>query len=414
MRNWLIGALTSPLLVVLVSASAAHATPIDGTVISSESRWAYGHAAIITESVVEGDDGSRITVHQMGGSHEGIGMRQSHALPILAPGDDVFAEAHTTTTNSGRTVYQLRELHSLRRSATNDKNRDTQDFVRTQNASGKQIFWRSGCVLLHMASDGSQQISGETEFQVFDDVVSAWQNDGSACSDFALVNEGKSDEGVGFDGVNIVKFSEDFWCRPATNSDPQECYDEAAAGITTIFFVDDDGSSRNGEILDADIEFNGVQFALAVGGQTSGTAQCEADFANTLTHEIGHLLGLDHTCWVGGPRLEDDLGNPVPSCTLPTIGADITEATMYNFQSCGETKKASLEQDDINGFCAIYPRGEHTTACKAADITSDGCCSVAGNRDGSPGRDRGTLALLGFISLVLLLRRSTRQRTSHG
>ena len=30
---------------------------------------------------------------------------------------------------------------------------------------------------------------------------------------------------------------------------------------------------------------------------------------------------------------------------------------MFAFQDPGETKKATLEQDDIDGVCAIYPPG---------------------------------------------------------
>ena len=412
MRNWLMGAMASPFLVALSFGATAQATPIEGTVISSESRWAYQHSAIVTESVVEADDGSRITVPQAGGSTGGIGLRQSHSPPTLRVGDRVFADAQLVATRSGRRVHQLRELYSLRRGTSREKNQDTRDFVRTENSSGKQIFWKSGCVLISTAAEGSAQISGEAEFRVVDEVLRTWQGDGSSCSDFELISEGPTEEDVGFDGVNLIKFRENLSCRPATNDDPQECYDEAAAGITTIFFVDDDGSSRNGEILDADIEFNGVQFAIAVDGQTSGTAQCEADFANTLTHELGHLLGLDHTCWAGGERLEDDQGNTVPACTSPTLGSAITEATMYNFQSCGETKKATLEADDVAAYCALYPRGEHTTTCEAADITSGGCCSVSSTAASSPGRGTGLLSLLCLIGLAFGLRRRTRQNES--
>ncbi|MCP4444434.1 MAG: hypothetical protein GY811_03695 [Myxococcales bacterium] len=411
MRNWLIGTAAMGLLVAVTPASQVQASPLSGTVVSSESRWGYGHSLIVTESVVEQSDGSRITVHQVGGTHEGIGMRQSHSLPLLAIGDSLVAEAQARPSSTGRTFHLLREVHSLRRASLAEKNQDTQDFVRTETAAGYQVYWASGCALLSVASEGSEQIAGDTEFQVVDQVLEAWQDEAGGCSDFSLVNEGTTDTGVGFDGINVIKFREDLWCRPATKDDPQQCYEEAAAGITTLFFIKD-GSERVGEILDADIELNGVQFAFAVNGQTSGTAQCDADLANTLTHEVGHFLGLDHTCWIGqGQRLGDEQGNQVPSCSLPTLSESITEATMYNFQSCGETKKATVEADDVAGMCAIYPSGEHPTTCEPADVDLGGCCSVAGNR--SPGAS-GSPALfgLGLLGLMLAFRRQRAENNS--
>ena len=406
MRKWLKGAHVAPLLLASLPASVALSAPIEGEVVASESRWAYDHSVIVTESVVETRDGARISVQQAGGSVDGIGMRRSHGLPILTVGDALVGHLEPRPTNTGRTVNQLVAVQQLQRHASGAKNTETHEFVRTENTSEKQISWKSGCAILSVAEEGSAQIAGTAEFQVVDQVLRNWNEGSEACSDFALVNEGTTSRKVGFDGHNVIKFREAQWCRPATDEDPQECYDEAAAGITTLYFVDDAGSDRNGEILDADIELNGVQFAFAVGGQSSGTSSCQADFANTLTHEIGHFLGLDHTCWIGGRRLQDDQGNTVPSCTSPTLGDEITEATMYNFQSCGETKKATLEPDDLAGMCAIYPSGEHPTSCKPADLTTGGCCAIAGNRgEHSSNGSTGALALFGFAGLVLAMRR---------
>ena len=412
MRKWLIGLATMGLVLALAPMSQLQAAPLSGTVVSSESRWGYEHSVIVTESIIEQRDGSRITVHQLGGNHEGIGMRQSHSQPILAIGDSVVGEAQARATTTGRTLYQLLEVHSLRRASIADKNSDTHEFVRTESAAGTQVYWASGCALLSIAEEGSTQIAGDTEFQVIDQVLANWQNGASDCSEFALVNEGTTKKEVGFDGVNIVKFREDLWCRPATKDEPEQCYDQAAAGITTLYFVIKEGSDRIGEILDADIELNGVQFSFAVDGQTSGTAACEADLANTMTHEVGHFLGLDHTCWIGnGPRLDDGEGNQVPSCTSPTLSDSITEATMYNFQSCGETKKATLEADDLAGMCAIYPTGQHATTCKPADVDLGGCCSVGGTRNSSAGNTPALFGL-GLFGLLLIFRRRRAKNNS--
>ena len=56
-----------------------------------------------------------------------------------------------------------------------------------------------------------------------------------------------------------------------------------------------------GRILDADVEMNNFNFAFTVDGTAPATAAGRpvADVQNTLTHELGHLLGLDHTCYDG-------------------------------------------------------------------------------------------------------------------
>lgn len=402
MRTWLIGA--ASLTSLLVALSPAIADPLTGVVVESEARWAYGHRAIVTESTVERSDGSRVTVHQLGGSRDGVGMRISHGHHILRGGDDVRLDVTPTRTTSGRQLYQLRDIVSLRPGPApgDDKLETRRDFVRTANSSGADIFWASGCAFLSPSSEGSAQIAGDTEFEVIDQVLATWQSETRSCSKFELINEGPDDREVGLDGINLIKFREGLWCRPASDDDPQECYDEAAAGLTTLFFIDDSSSGRNGEIIDADIELNGVNFALAVGGQSSGTQNCQADLANTLTHEVGHFLGLDHTCWAGGPRLLDDSGNLVPECSGPGVTTEITDATMYNFQSCGETKKATLEADDIAGMCAIYPAALHPDECKPADIDPAGCCSIAGTRATPFSSRRGPtlLLLLGLMALV--------------
>ena len=76
-------------------------------------------------------------------------------------------------------------------------------------------------------------------------------------------------------------------------------------------------------ISDSDIGFNGVDFTWG----TTGAAGVY-DIQNIATHEIGHFLGLTH----------------------PTG----TETTMYASAAIGETKKRTLDQDDIDGVTALY------------------------------------------------------------
>ena len=48
---------------------------------------------------------------------------------------------------------------------------------------------------------------------------------------------------------------------------------------------------------------------------------------------------------------------------------------MYNFQDCGETKKQTLEPDDIAAICKIYPKASDPMSCAPVGSPA-GCCSA--------------------------------------
>lgn len=81
-----------------------------------------------------------------------------------------------------------------------------------------------------------------------------------------------------------------------------------------------------GTITDADVAFNS-----SLTWSTSGAAGAY-DVQNTATHEFGHFLRL-----------------------LDLSGAGDVDKTMYFSAALGETKKRTLDVDDINGINAIYP-----------------------------------------------------------
>ena len=379
---------------------------IDGDVIAAHSFWTEDGSRIVTEATSLGADGQQVVVSQLGGSVDGIGMIQMPGQEILSPGMHVAAAAHSDVD------LQQREhvvLDSVRVMAY------PEGFVRTgPTKAGHPLKWESGCVFVTIDADGTTAIDGDGEFPVIDASIATW-NDATvnaSCSYLTVMSLGKKAMEVGNDKVNLIKFRDTTWGRPAVGTDPARPYNSSAAGITTAIYIDDGTSSRDGAILDADIELNGVDFDIAVGGQTMGPpGRCIAELQNTLTHELGHLHGLEHPCRVAGDPTTrvDDKGNPVPDCSAvqanPTLPANkaILDATMYNFQDCGETKKETLSDDDIQSMCSIYPAGTpHTCQAVGANGSTGGCCSASGT-------DRPELTLLLAGTTVLALRRRRKK-----
>lgn len=391
---------------------------IEGTVIRSESVWNSRSDRIITKSLIRTANGQTVEVSQAGGTVDGIGMRQYPSPPLVAPGDQVAMEVRRIAADM---PWQVNQITSLIPSGPVARfQRGTQQtssqmgYVRTTTAANVPLYWASSCVFLSYDSAGTTHLPDEQEFTAVDQVFASWRQSIESCSYLRFQLEGRVDDvEVGFDGLNLLKFRDDSWCRPDTEDNAGECYDPRAAGLTTLFFVNDPESARNGEILDADIEINGVNFAISLDGVTQGAGTCMADLLNTLTHEVGHLLGLDHTCQIGSEAARmDHQGNPVPLCSDP-LPPEITEATMYPSQTCGETKKATLESDDIGAICAIYPAEDAPNTCTPVSLSKRrSVCSVGPTE--SP-RDLASLLwpLAGVGLFLLSRRRKTRPRREY-
>jgi hypothetical protein len=286
---------------------------------------------------------------------------------------------------------------------------DAPGFVRTgPTKAGHYLYWESGCIFVTVDSAGTSEIAGNDEFPVIDASIATWNDDthNSMCSYMRVVKQGTRSVEVGRDNTNVIKFRDTRWCRPATNNDPEHCYAASAAGITTVAYVDDATSDRDGALVDADIEINGVNFAISVDGQSLGAASCKAELQNTLTHELGHLHGLEHTCRVpDDPARVDNNGNAVPLCSQTTDPA-ILNATMYNFQDCGETRKEHLSPDDITAICSIYPSSKDPGTC---DPVGDGGGCLDTGRDA-----RGVVVLAASVAFLVTRRSGTRKRSDRG
>jgi hypothetical protein len=376
------------LVAALAGAAHAQAMTVTGDVSAAQSRWTADGSRIVTEATIRTPTGD-VVVSQLGGTVDGLTMRTFPGPEMLVPGMRVTVSATTALDLSQRAHNAIDAIKVLAMPP---------GYVRTgPTKAGKYLYWESGCVFLTIDDAGTKEIAGEAEFAIIDNAIRTWNTASESCSYLQLVSVGRRAMETGRDNVNLIKFRDQSWCRPASDDDPARCHPEAAAGITTATYVDDPSSDRDGAIVDADVELNGVSFSIGVNGQTLGTSPCLSELQNTLTHELGHLIGVEHTCRAtGDPDRVDDQGRPVPSCQS-TSDPTITEATMYNFQECGEVKKETLEPDDIAGLCGIYPAANDPGTCEAVG-DGPGCCQT-GKTGGGPG---GSLLLSVLVSLGLM------------
>jgi MYXO-CTERM domain-containing protein len=113
------------------------------------------------------------------------------------------------------------------------------------------------------------------------------------------------------DSVSALRFFDDSWP-----------HDGSAIALTTVRY-----GIESGKIVAADIEANSADNNLTV-VDTGG----EFDLQSVLTHESGHFFGLAHVVEM--------------------------DATMYAaYTGGGNIDRRSLEQNDKEGICAVYPPG---------------------------------------------------------
>lgn len=253
------------------------------------------------------------------------------------------------------------------------------DCPRDENeckTTGAPLSWPGVCVGFSLQRDGTANLEMDAVRQVIERSFVTWTDipcsDGSGNASIAFsarddVGCRHSEYNESGANANVILFQDDKWRYHGPND---------TLAKTTVTFDSDDGT-----ILDADIEVNHAYNEFTIGDDA-----VVYDLESVLTHEIGHFLGLDHT---------------------PDIFA-----TMYAGYDEGSIEQRTLELDDVDALCAVYPpnrsgdcdptpRGglgneclqEHTDDEEAEE---SGGCALAG----SP-RANATAALLLVSGLAL-------------
>jgi hypothetical protein len=274
-----------------------------------------------------------------------------------------------------------------------------EDYRRTvANSTGSPelcVTWNRRDLTWHSDAAGSLITPGDSEFVAVDAAWQTWQALSDTCSDFTFTRGARVTKpkiGKGSEDASVVVFRE----APCPTEAPcvadgscaelLGCWDHSAntIGLTTVTY-----STRTGVAIDADIELNASNFLFT----TVASPPCEEgreavtcvayDVQNTVTHEIGHVVGFDHVF-------------------------DSPASTMAPTAAVGDTQKRIVDLGTATGFCGTYPRGQPPVPCDAlaqlqrriiaTNVGSFGC-SCANLAPATP------LGALVALALMTMLRR---------
>ena len=253
---------------------------------------------------------------------------------------------------------------------------------------GHCLGWPAGTVEFRENLAGAPD-AGEAGFAAMERSLATWATAMNDCGNLTLrMGTRTATRTTGFDdrkgasNENVLLFRNrlciDFVspsdaCHAQGNcADTYDCWDYSAGtlAITTTTF-----NVRTGKLYDADLEMNAsVHIFTTVDSppcSALGQSGCvSTDVQNTVTHELGHALGLDHS----------------PD----------SRSTMFAGAELGETSKRVLDDGSVEFVCTAYPAGGPTLDCDGSPLdlsenTSSSCTAAPG----------GPLALLSLLLLGL-------------
>jgi hypothetical protein len=271
--------------------------------------------------------------------------------------------------------------------------RPAQAYVRTTTSTGAPMYWnRTVLEIIAYVADPPMRLTEDDVLRATSAAAAAWSRTALPCTslEMRMFSLPLASAPVALDGTSRLTFRREEWCREPRDDEP--CYDPSALAVTSVF-----ARRTDGEILDADVELNGM-FSWGDLVREPRPGENAQDLQNTLTHEFGHFIGLDHTCSLSGerPGVVDNEGRVVPSCSRASIAVQAT--TMFAAVIPGDIERRSLTDDDAQAVCDVYP------ALEPVLVGESSGCALGGRPSGGAA---AVLALLA-LSVARLRRRGAR------
>ena len=283
---------------------------------------------------------------------------------------------------------------------------------------GAPLFWKNPCLTYAIDERGSEWMTDDAVLIAVDQSFASWQ-DVDCDSREAQLNP-ENPPNLIFKGlqqpstcqraefnstgnVNTIAFLDPF-------QDPcaDQPYSPFAFAVTIVWH-----NTSTGEILDADMmindqlatrQFAGGPYANCPDSGCPAGNPGEADLASIVTHEAGHFIGIGHS--------------------------EVDEATMFASTARTSIEKRTLDQDDIDAVCDIYPPGNLNDECNAVpmgglelncETDANGNLIACDDPAAAPGSSSGCSAtrtpadapwaalLAALLGLTVLRRRSDRR-----
>lgn len=203
------------------------------------------------------------------------------------------------------------------------------------------LSWFQRTIPLTLHHDGTGDLAGDEEFELLTQVLGVWPH-AQGCQpphaqtdlQFDLQEAPSESPAIGFHfgpgatNENLLRFHDQRWPHPGQR--------DFVYGITTTTY-----NAVTGALLDADIEFNTADFTFS-----SAPASDDVDLISVAVHELGHVLGLDHS--------------QLPGATM---------AASYN---PGDLKR-TLHCDDHDGITFKYPARQPNGYCEPDALQCRSC-----------------------------------------
>lgn len=273
------------------------------------------------------------------------------------------------------------------------------ETFRANDPNARCLYWRQGPITWTQSAPGTADLPDAESFAAIQRSFGRWQDVMAGCGNISFVEGARSERrSIGYDpesstNLNLVIFRDrdcndvvsknDFCWSQETCGNRHDCwyYEDEVLALTTSTY-----DLKSGEVYDADIELNSADHTFTVSDTPcmrvsdrecvcpAGSACAQTDVENTMTHEVGHVVGLAH---VGLP-----------------------DSTMFATAPIGETRKREVDPASAEFICDAYPQGAPPKNC---------VLQPASNELGEAPQSCGGAPLFGVSALALSLRRRRRR-----